>query len=279
MPSPLTVAIFLGALLVPPAARALAFQEAEALKLFGGNYSTDCTNPSASRLRVAETLNIEYGNKRMTGENLMAAASYFGPEPPPNYLTALLGEVRGGGGSRLIFVVNRDKNGLYIELMGEDAKVENALKTVLGMTQFKAKYRDCEPGSRAWMNAPTPKAAQVAPQPDTVQNWDYVSDKNFKKVYHKALGSKARVPWIARLDGPSSGGKEVSVAGSPYWQVAVCKPQDCGDNSLVLIYDRHAKIVYGLINERGHRTLFGRPSTTMIAELERLWKTEWTQAR
>ncbi len=55
----------------------------------------------------------------------------------------------------------------------------------------------------------------------------------------------------------------------------MCKPHDCGDNNLILIYDRNAKIVQGLINERGNQTLFGRPSTTMKAELERLWKGEW----
>lgn len=277
MIKPLIFTAFLGCLSLSPHATALGFQEAEALKLFGGNYSTDCANPSAPRLRVADTLNVEYGNKRMTGENLMAAASYFGPEPPPNHQTALLGEVRGGAGSRLIFAVNRDNNGLYIELMGEDTKVENALKAVLGMAQFKAKYRDCEAASRTWMNTPVSKPAQAASPSDTAQNWDYVGDKNFKKIYHKALGPKARVPWIARLDGPSSGGKEVSVAGTTYWQVAVCKPHDCGDNNLILIYDRNTKTVHGLINEHGNQTLFGRPSTTMKAELERLWKAEWRQ--
>lgn len=257
------------------AARALGFQETEALKLFGGTYSTGCDNPSAPKLRVAETLNVEYLNKRLTGENLMAAASYFGPEPPPNHLTALLGEVRGGNGARLIFVICRDKGGLYIELMGDDPKVETALAAILGKAQSKARYRDCDASSRAWMNAPAPQTAQAAPLPDTVQNWDFVGDKNFKKIYHRALGPKARVPWIAKLDGPSPGGKGVSVAGVTYWQVAVCKPHDCADNKLILIYDRNAKIVQGLISERGNQTLFGRPSTTMKAELERLWKSEW----
>ena len=67
------------------------------------------------------------------------------------------------------------------------------------------------------MNAPAPKTAQVAPATDSVQNWDHVRDKKFKALYHKVLGPKARVPWIAKLDGPSSGGKEISVAGATYW--------------------------------------------------------------
>jgi hypothetical protein len=277
MVPPLLIAVFSSFLFISTPVNALGFQEAEAVKLYGGTYSTDCANPAAPRAILGETLKVEYGNKRMTGENIMATATYFDPQPPPNHVSVLLGEVRGSGGSRLIFVVNRDKNGLYIELMGEDAKVENALKAVLGMAQFKAKYRDCDAASRTWMNTPAPSAAQAAPASDSVQNWDYVGDRKFKQLYHKALGSKSKIPWIARLDGPSSGGKEVSVAGVTYWQIAVCKPHDCADNNLILIYDRNAKIVYGLINERGNQSLFGRPSTTMKAELERLWKSEWRQ--
>lgn len=277
MIQPLLFAVFSSFVFISTPVNALGFQEAEALKLFGGTYSTACGNAAAPRAIAGETLKIEYGNKRMTGENLMAAASYFGPESPPNYQTALLGEVRGSNGARLILVINRDKGGLYVELMGDDPRVENALKAVLGVTQFKAKFRDCNAASRTWMNTPAPSAAQAAPPADSVQNWDYVGDRKFKQLYRKALGPKTKTPWIARLDGPSSGAKEVSVAGITYWQVAVCKPHDCADNKLILIYDHNAKTVYGLINEHGNQTLFGRPSTTMKAELERLWETEWRQ--
>ena len=277
MINPLLFTAFLGCLSLSPSVTALGFQEAEALKLFGGNYSTDCTNPSAPRLRVAETLNVEYGNKRMTGENLMAAASYFGPEPPPNHLTALLGEVRGGGGSRLIFAVNRDKNGLYIELMGEDARVENALKAVIGMAQFKAKYRDCEAASRAWMNTPPPKTAQAPPNPDAIENWDFMRDRKFKAVYHKALGPRVKEYWLKMLDGPGSA-EIVTVGGAEYRQVAVCKPHDCFDNSIVVLYSPAKKTVYGKIHEHDKSTLIGKPTREVTAELERLWKARFRQS-
>ena len=71
------------------------------LKVYGGNYSSDCGNASAPRLRVvADALMVEHGNKRMTGSNVQAAHSYFGQSPPPDYQVALLGEVRG---EQLIF--------------------------------------------------------------------------------------------------------------------------------------------------------------------------------
>jgi hypothetical protein len=58
--------------------------DAQALKLYGGTYSADCSNPSATRLRVvADALMVEQGNKRLTGNNVQAAYSYFGQSSPP----------------------------------------------------------------------------------------------------------------------------------------------------------------------------------------------------
>jgi len=274
MVHPLLIAVFSSFLFISAPAAALGFQETEALKLFGGTYSTACGNPAAPRAIAGETLKVEYGNKRMTGENLMAAASYFGPEPPPNYQTALLSEVRGG--NQLIFLVNRDKEGLYIELTG-DPKVETALTAVLGKAQLKGKYRDCEAASRAWMNTPAPKMAQAAPNPGAIENWDFVHDKKFKAVYHKALGSRVKENWLKVLDGPGSA-EIVTVAGAEYRQVAVCKPHDCYDNSIVVLYSPAKKTVYGKIHEHDKSTLIGKPSREVAAELERLWKARFRQS-
>jgi hypothetical protein len=252
---------------------ALDIQETEALKLYGGTYSTDCSNPAAPKLRLAETLNVEYNNKRMTGTNLMAAYSYMDPNPPPNYQVAMLGDVRGG--ARLIFVVFRDKTGLYIQLMADDSKEETALTGVLGKAQFKAKYRDCDAASRAPLPKPVVQAAPA--NPDSVANWDFVRDKKFKNLYHKTLGSKARIDWLATLEGPAPPVKVVTVAGSEYRLLSVCKDHDCGDNNTVILYSPASKTVYGKIYESGKTTLIGKPSTEVAAELDRLWKSEWRQ--
>lgn len=168
-------------------AAALDVQEFEALKLYGGTYSTQCGNAAAPRVRVIETPMVEFGNKRMTGQNLMAAFSYLGPQPPPGHQVALLSEVRRD--AHLIVLITRDKNGLYAELMGEDPAVEAALIAVLGKAQYKAKYRDCEAAGRASVSQP----AQAEPvDQDAIANWDYVRDKTFKARYLKALGPKAK---------------------------------------------------------------------------------------
>jgi hypothetical protein len=247
--------------------------EAESLKLYGGTYSTDCANPAAPKLRMADTLNVEYNHKRMTGTNLMASASYLDPNPPPNYQMAMLGDVRRD--ARLIFVVYRDKIGLYIQLMADDPKVEAALTGVLGKAQFKAKYRDCDAASRAPLPKPVTQAAPV--NPDSVVSWDFVRDKKFKNLYHKTLGSKVRLDWLATLEGPAPPVKVITVAGSEYRLLSVCKDHDCGDNNTVILYSPASKTVYGKIYESGKTTLIGKPSTEVAAELDRLWKSEWRQ--
>jgi hypothetical protein len=247
--------------------------EAESIKLYGGSYSTDCGNSAAPRLQVAKTLNVEKGNNRMTGEKLMASASYLDPNPPANYQMALLSEVRGG--AQLIFVVYRDKAGLYVELMG-DPKVETALTAVLGRAQFKAKYRDCDAASRAPLPKPAAAPAPAA-NPDSVENWDYIRDRKFKAIHRKAIGAKAREPWISDLDGPAPPPRLVSVAGTDYRLLSVCKPHDCGDNKMIVLYSPANKTVYGKIHERGKITLIGKPPLEVAAELERLSNTEWQQ--
>ncbi len=241
---------------------------AESFKLYGGVYSPDCGNPAAPRLRVlADALLVESAGKRMTGGKLEDAVSYFGPEPPPNYLTTLLSEVRGGLG--LMFVVYRDPGGQYIELIG-DRKVEAALGQVLGKN-LKAKFRDCAPDTHK-VNMPPPVQASSADNA-----WDPLRDAIFRRLYHRALGPKLKESWLARLDGPMSPVREIDVQGTTYRLVAVCKTHDCFDHSMVVLYSEARRLVYGMIYETGRTTLIGRPSPQLAADLERLWKHEWRQ--
>jgi hypothetical protein len=111
----------------------------DALKLYGGTYSSDCSNPAAPRLLVvADALVVEAGGKRMIGHNVMAAPSYFGPTPPPNYVMALLSSV-GAEATSLGFIVYRDRAGQYIVLDG-GPRVMGALGNALATPH----YRRCD---------------------------------------------------------------------------------------------------------------------------------------
>ena len=99
------------------------------------------------------------------------------------------------------------------------------------------------------------------------------------RAYHKTLGSRARADWLATLDGPAKQVKVITLAGSEYRLLNVCKAHDCGDNNTVILYSPASNIVYGEIHESGKVTLIGKPAPEIARELDRLWKSEWQQGR
>jgi hypothetical protein len=160
--------------------------DAQALKLYGGTYSSDCSSPAAPRLRVvADALMVEQGKKRLTGRDAQPAYSYFGQSPPPDYQVVLLSEVRAG--LQLLFIVYRDKLGQYITLDG-DSKVQSAL----GRDLLGRKYRSCNAAGKE-----TPSALPVTPQPEAMMGPpELLLDAKFRSAYYKALGPRSgRAGW------------------------------------------------------------------------------------
>jgi hypothetical protein len=104
---------------------------------------------------------------------------------------------------------------------------------------------------------------------------DLLKDPKFKTVYLGALGPRAKEKWLATMTNSALVTK-VAVAGDAYQMATPCKPHDCGDNNLLLLYSP-AKGVYGKLYEKGRTTLLGAPGPVMTAELERLWKKEFRQ--
>ena len=43
---------------------------------------------------------------------------------------------------------------------------------------------------------------------------EYLKDPKFKELYVKALGPKAKTPWLAKMDGPAPTTRKVRVIGS-----------------------------------------------------------------
>ena len=108
---------------------------------------------------------------------------------------------------------------------------------------------------------------------------EYLRDAKFKPLYVKALGAKAKTPWLATMDGPAPTTRKVQVAGTEYVLSAFCKNRDCGENNAVLLYSASQGILCGTIYENGKSTLIGNPPSTVAAELPKLWKIEWRQQR
>ena len=100
-----------------------------------------------------------------------------------------------------------------------------------------------------------------------------------KQAYLKALGPRASLPWLARLEGPSPERKQVRVEGAEYTRVAVCKAHDCYDNSAVVLFSAERGVVYGKVLDRNTPVLIGAPSPAMAAALEKIWRDDFRQGR
>jgi hypothetical protein len=105
--------------------------------------------------------------------------------------------------------------------------------------------------------------------------WDYLNEPAFKSAYTKALGPKAKLPWLAKRDGPAPLPSFITLSGERYVLNPFCKQSDCGENSAVVLYSPEKKTVYGTIYEKGKTTLIGDPPPAIAAELGKLWKKEW----
>ncbi|MEJ8858505.1 Ivy family c-type lysozyme inhibitor [Variovorax robiniae] len=236
---------------------------ADILSMYGGTWSTNCTNPNAPKVRVeADALMVERDGQRLTGGKPQAAASYFGNSPPPNYEMALLSEVRGG--SELLFLIYRDKRGRYIQL-NADGRTAAALGNQLLKVQFFACRTD----------AVQPQVAAPPPPPATGSIDAVVASPKFGAAWRKALGADAREAWLARMDGPAPPPRWVNVAGARYALNGFCKAHDCYDNSAVQLYAPDTGQMFGFVHRLNRDTLVGNPPPALAAELQRIWKAEF----
>ena len=105
---------------------------------------------------------------------------------------------------------------------------------------------------------------------------DLLKDPKFKAAYATALGPKMKERWLATMTN-SAPVRTTSVAGGTYQVATPCKPHDCGDNNLLLLYSPSTGAVYGQLFEKGKTTLIGAPNPPMSAELAKMWKKEFRQ--
>lgn len=119
-----------------------------------------------------------------------------------------------------------------------------------------------------------PAGAAAAEPMVTVQ--DLLKNPQFKTAYFAALGPKAKEKWLREMTN-SSLVRSVRIDGDDYQVAAPCKPHDCGDNNLLVIYSPTKGAVYGSLHEKGSTTLIGAPGPALGAELARMWKKEFRQ--
>lgn len=119
-------------------------------------------------------------------------------------------------------------------------------------------------GSAAW-------AAEAMVTPE-----DLLRDARFRAAYSAALGPKAKTAWLAKLDN-SALVRTVTVGGVAYQVATPCKPHDCADNNMLVMYAPASGTVVGMLHEKGRGTLIGAPAPALAAEVEKLWRKEFRQ--
>lgn len=117
-------------------------------------------------------------------------------------------------------------------------------------------------------------AAQAADPPSS--SGDLLKDSKFKAAYTGALGPRAKERWLAAMSN-SAPLRTVQLAGEAYQVATPCKPHDCADNNLLLLYAPASGKVYGHLHEKGRVTLIGQPGPELSRELGRMWKQEFRQ--
>ncbi|HWS74201.1 MAG TPA: Ivy family c-type lysozyme inhibitor [Quisquiliibacterium sp.] len=232
---------------------------------YGGVYSNDCNGVRALRVRFYEDLMaVERDGKAVNANRVRVLKTHPTAAAAPDFKAVIQGEVKGGDG--LVFVLHHNADGLFAVIDGGEKSL-----AALGPGVQGQKLRHCDPNRN-----PLPGAA---PPPSAGSPRDLLKDDRFRTAWTKAAGPLARERWIARLDGPAPELRKANIAGTSYTVGASCKPHDCGENNLVLLYDAAQGGVLGLVHQAGRNTLIGDPSPAMAAELEKLWRQEWRQGR
>ena len=262
-------------LLAAAGAAQAAGLDAVMMREYGGRYAVDCAAAGGVVLRVEpEALVIDVRGRTISGRKVQAAHSYFGQSPPPGFAVAIQSELRDG--KELVFLVYRDGTGQRVQL-DADPKLMAALGAMA--TQ---RYVDCDAErSRRVAAASRGERRQEAASARAAarDKSDPLNHPALRQAYLKALGPRASLDWLARLDGPGPERKRVRVDGHDYTRVAACKPHDCYDNSAVVLFSTERDVVYGKVLDRQRPVLIGAPPPSVAAVLERSWRDEFRQGR
>jgi len=250
--------------------------DADTMKEYGRTWFSDCKNNASPRVTVFNNaLVFIRGDRRVASTgNVMGTATYLGQDPPASYVYTLIGELDNGQ-QQLIFMIEKDKTGNYITLLGDDKVMAQ-----IGPDWKTLKFRPCDAPAKAAKAEAAPAPAAVAEAPvaaarDLPGGPAMLENPAFKKAYLKALGKLSKEEWLATLNGPSPAAQKVTVAGDEYVLIHACKSHDCAENNTTLLWSEAKKLVYGKVRMAGKSTLLGNPPPPVAKDLGDFWFREW----
>jgi hypothetical protein len=225
---------------------------------YAGVYGNACQDMRALRAKIwGDEMHVEAAGKDVVAHHVRGSKTHPGVTAA-DFVHAFSGDVKGA--DSLTFVLFHNKDGLFAQI---DAEPKTA--ALIGAAAGQ-KLRHCDP-NRNYLPGQAP--------PPPLGPTDLLKDAKFKAAYFSALGPLAKERWLARLDGPAPEVKMIKTPGAEYQLVSVCKPHDCANNNLVVLWNAAAGALYGKLHQGARSTQLGNPPPQLVPEIERIWKSEW----
>ena len=91
----------------------------------------------------------------------------------------------------------------------------------------------------------------------------------YKAAYARMLAGQQDVPdWARTARAVATPAAVINVGGVEYEFHNLCKPHDCGDNSMEVMFAPGGTAAWGLLQERGAKRFFGNPDAPKRIALE-----------
>jgi hypothetical protein len=102
--------------------------------------------------------------------------------------------------------------------------------------------------------------------------FDLMKQPAYAKAWKGMVAGESVPPWVESfgktLNATGSPVTEIPVGGEPYTLAWICKPHDCGDNQLYVLFAPGARQAWGLLISGGdRRSWLGRPDPAIQAAI------------
>ncbi|OLF53546.1 lysozyme inhibitor [Pseudomonas chlororaphis] len=101
---------------------------------------------------------------------------------------------------------------------------------------------------------------------------DVVSKAPYKTAYAQMLAFPS---WVSKAEGTATPVEKVSAGGSHFTVGHMCKPHDCADNQLIVVFSADGKQSWGLLATRSadakvfNKQILGNPDAVVAALLSK----------
>lgn len=122
--------------------------------------------------------------------------------------------------------------------------------------------RESSPAASAASSAPMPSLANSGP----LYLFDLQRRPDFSLAFAAMTGASQLPEWTTQ-GGTATPVQQVNVEGEDLWLASACKPHDCADERILVLYDEHSHAMTGVFAKRRASTPDGDGSDASHDEL------------